>query len=121
MENKTRKPRVRKPILIHIVGLLWFDRVNGNTYHATRTTLTYRDQTTTQHTTPFSYGYGDQYIYSALHNLVEKKLLPGIKIYPKGHPNAGRPEQLWQYCSREKISKVCTKHENCKKRELMNI
>jgi len=51
----------------------WFDRVNGNTYHACRITRT-RDGATIR--CPFQYGYGDQYRYTALEAMARAKWLP---------------------------------------------
>ena len=58
---------------IAIVGALWFDKVNGNTYHNTKIV----DLTTGEtYYTGYSYGYGDSYVYDSYY-FIEKKL----KIY----------------------------------------
>ena len=51
----------------------WFDKVNGNTYHACRITRT-RDGAVL--CCPFQYGYGDQYQYTALEAMARAKWLP---------------------------------------------
>ena len=51
----------------------WFDKVNGNTYHACKITRT-RDGETLA--CPYEYGYGDQYRQTALLAMAENKWLP---------------------------------------------
>lgn len=51
----------------------WFDRVNGNTYHACRIT---RASDGARLHCPFQYGYGDQYRYTALEAMAKAKWLP---------------------------------------------
>ena len=51
----------------------WFDRVNGNTYHACQVTRC-RDGAALY--CPFQYGYGEQYRTTALTAMVAAKWLP---------------------------------------------
>lgn len=71
-------------------AVLWFDKVNGNTYHSVRIT---RCRDGEAITVPFTYGYGDQYRYSALKRMAEAKWLPvkyrkSVYIYERenNHP-----------------------------------
>jgi hypothetical protein len=47
---------------IFIEGRLWFDKINGNTYHAVKIEANGR----TIHYIPITYGYEDMYLYTAL-------------------------------------------------------
>ena len=71
---------------LHIEGRLWFDRVNGNTYHSARATI----GGVLQIGVPFQYGYGEQYVYSAQEKLAELGYLPIER-----HEN-GSVKPLWQ-------------------------
>ena len=51
----------------------WFDKVNGNTYHACRITRTSDGK---HICCPFQYGYGDQYRHTALLAMAKAKWLP---------------------------------------------
>lgn len=55
------------------VAILWFDRVNGNTYHSVRITRT-RDGKVFY--CPFQCGYGEQYRQTALEAMEKAKWLP---------------------------------------------
>lgn len=54
-------------------AVLWFDRVNGNTYHSVMVTRC-RDGKTLA--VPFRYGYGDSYRQSALDAMASAKWVP---------------------------------------------
>jgi len=55
-----------------VVAKEWRDKVNGNSYFSAQIEST-EDGSTTK--LPFQYGYGDQYRYEALRELVKKGLL----------------------------------------------
>jgi hypothetical protein len=58
--------------MIHIEGRRWFQRTYGNTYHSVRI---YKDGELISHL-PFNYGYGDQYLQTALDTLKAYGLAP---------------------------------------------
>lgn len=53
-----------------IIGRRWFDKTYGNTYHSAEICI---DENTVK--IPFQYGYGDQYIYTAIDYLKKEKLI----------------------------------------------
>lgn len=63
------KPATRT---LRIVGRRWFQKTYGNTYHTAEIILDGK----TIHKTPISYGYGDQYLTSAVEWLQSVGLLP---------------------------------------------
>ena len=78
---------------IIIIGLKWFDKFNGNTYHAA---ITYVDGIA--YYTGYQYGYGDQYQWSAAETLEAAGVITRLR-----YPYNGNPEALWTYCERNKI------------------
>jgi len=100
---------------IDINALEWFDKVNGNSYFAGTVTLNYGLPDEKTHKMPFQYGYGDQYI-QASGDLLQREGL--INLKKEGYKYN---ILLWQYCRDNNIILRKTKHENCKKKELMNI
>ena len=95
---------------IDVNALEWFDRINGNSYFAGTVTVNYAMQSEKTYAIPFQYGYGDSYQHAALNVLKENKAL---------RDKYNRP--LWKYCENNGIILRTTKHENCKKSELLNI
>ncbi len=96
-----------KPRSIVIIGRLWFDRVNGNTYHSAQVLA----DGVPVAIAPFQYGYGDQWQYSAAEALEKAELMPG-----REHHSNGSAEPLWSWCRRQDIafnytSAHCTKRE----------
>ena len=71
----------------HISGRRWFDRVNGNTYHSARV---FADGELVA-VVPFQYGYDDAWLQSAMVEMVEAGILPGLRSGPH---DTLRP--LWQ-------------------------
>ena len=65
-----------------VVAKEWRDKVNGNSYFSAQIEST-EDGSKTK--LPFQYGYGDQYKYEALRELVKEKLLEE-KIFPSDQP-----------------------------------
>jgi len=61
---------------MHIEGRRWFERTNGNTYHSVRIFIEGEIITV-----PFTYGYGDQYLQTALEELRSQLLIPDDKSY----------------------------------------
>jgi hypothetical protein len=54
-------------------AIRWFDRANGNTYHASRIT---RVRDGAQITVPLTYGYGNHYQHTALEAMAKARWLP---------------------------------------------
>ena len=63
----------RPSYLYTVEAVRWFDRVNGNTYHACRVTR-HRDGACVR--SAFTYGYDLKYRQTALELMAEKKWLP---------------------------------------------
>ena len=53
----------------------WFDRVNGNSYFSAQIVVDFGLDTEKSFFIPFSYGYGDFYLWEALRILKEAKVL----------------------------------------------
>ena len=100
---------------IDVNALEWFDKINGNSYFAGTVTVNYGTKTEKSFNMPYQYGYGDMYKQIAMETLVNESVIK-VEKYPYG----GYPP-LWQYCSDNGIILRTVKHENCKKRELLNI
>ena len=63
MNTETETPKIAPTInSLFIEGRLWFDKVNGNTYHAVRIEANGR----VIHQIPITYGYETAYQYTAL-------------------------------------------------------
>lgn len=56
---------------------------------------------------PFQYGYGEQYVYETMRQLIKKGFIVADDVTP-----------LWRYCEENKIVLRYDKEKNCKKREL---
>jgi hypothetical protein len=88
---------MENPKVITIVGRKWFDRVNGNTYHSVRAyvdgELSFEE--------PYTYGYGDQYRWTALAGLIENGHFADIERY-----NSGITESLSRYCDKHGIKLI---------------
>ena len=52
-------------------GRRWFDKVNGNTYHSRKVTVTYSDDSKDVLINNFSYGYGNDWFHQSLDDLVK--------------------------------------------------
>ena len=79
---------------ITIIGKRWFERVNGNTYHSVIALVNGKQVVNVR----FNYGYGDQYVQTAMKLLEVGKFLPNIEHYKNG-----ATESLWSYCEKNKI------------------
>ena len=64
---------MKRKIKFVVTAARWFDRVNGNTYHACQVTRC-RDGAVLR--CPWQYGYGDQYRYTALEAMAAAKWIP---------------------------------------------
>jgi hypothetical protein len=59
---------------LHIEGRRWFQRTYGNTYHSVRIWI---DGVEVAYL-PYQYGYGDQFLETALDWLREQKMIPDV-------------------------------------------
>jgi len=62
-----------------VVAKEWRDKVNGNSYFSAQIEST---EDGSMSKLPFQYGYGDQYKYEAVRELVKEGLLEETKEYP---------------------------------------
>jgi len=76
-----------------VIGRLWFDKVNGNTYHSVNV---YVDGKHAFYV-PLTYGYGNHYLQTAGEEL-EKRGLIKLEKY-----KSGGKQSLWQYCKDNNI------------------
>jgi hypothetical protein len=53
----------------------WFDKINGNTYHSVKITRC-KDSKVLVDKYPYTYGYGEQYKYTALNLMLNNKWIP---------------------------------------------
>lgn len=81
---------------ITIIGRRWFDKVNGNTYFSSEGIINGEKVVSI----PFSYGYGEQYVYDTYKAMQEEGYMPDVKQ----HEN-GSCEPFWSYCERKGITK----------------
>ncbi len=89
---------------ITIIGRRWFDRVNGNTYHSCECLINGQPVANV----PFSYGYGNQYEYSAMNKLAELGYLPGYDSQTVA----------WRYCEDRGIAYHATHSDVNRKKDL---
>lgn len=69
---------------VYVHGLLWWDKVNGNTYHAGSVTLFFDNGKKLWYQIPFSYGSGSQYETTAAEILETAGFMPDRKKYTHG-------------------------------------
>lgn len=60
--------------MLHIEARRWFERTNGNTYHSVRI---FKDGEQIVFL-PFQYGYGEQWLQTALDWMREQGLIPNV-------------------------------------------
>jgi hypothetical protein len=51
---------------INVAAKEWFDKINGNSYFSADVQVIYHNKQVKNFKIPFSYGYGDSYIFKAL-------------------------------------------------------
>ena len=78
----------------------WRDKINGNTYHSVNVLNTQNNEMIAS---PFSYGYGSQFIQSASDIMLEKKWI-------------NKPLKSTDFLEIHIIDQ-----ENCKKKEVINF
>lgn len=79
----TNIPTSEQVHAITLIGGLWFDKINGNSYNRCKIYL----NGVLVHVTPFKYGYGDYYLQAAAEWL-QKNVFTDMK----------ENESLWRYC-----------------------
>jgi len=89
-----------------VIAKEWFDKANGNSYFSAR--IFVDNDTENAIILPFQYGYGSQYEWEAHQELVKRGLLP----------EESEKSVLSVACRDKDINLICTKHENCKKRDV---
>lgn len=106
--------RKRKLKGIQVIGKRWFQKVYGNTYHSCKVLVSYDGFSWEEiGYCPFTYGYGSQYLQSAIKLLDKAGLIPDIK-----YQEHGGYEQLWSYIRDRKIMFIDTVHDVNTKKEL---
>jgi hypothetical protein len=95
---------------ITVVGRLWFNRGQGNTYHSAEILVNGRPV----HKIPYEYGYGNQYEESAAEWLEASGFMPGRKR----SPNTGGRESLRLYCERHDVAYSSSSTDVSRKKDL---
>jgi len=80
--------------MFHVEGRRWFDKINGNTYHAVRI---WKDGELLT-SIPYQYGYGNQWEYTACDWLEKNGYIP------REHHSNGSTTPSWQVFKDYKIS-----------------
>ena len=93
---------------ITVIGRRWFDRVNGNTYHAGEVLVNGKHAATVE----YQYGYGDQYIETAA------QLLDKAGLIDRAAYSFGGREPLWRYCEDHEIAYSAHVSDVSRKRDL---
>jgi len=88
-------------------GKMWFDKINGNTYHSVRITDTKTKKTLF---CEWQYGYDDQYKYTSLKAMLKNKWLP--KKY--------NDDNCQSYERENNYPIKWISEENCLKKDLIN-
>ena len=100
---------------LHVTGLEWHDKINGNHYFGTQICInldaSHKPQMTLK--IPFQNGYDDQYLHSANHLL--KKMFPksfwakkGWNIYHAARVYRFRLEAYKiKNCTKKRVKEVC--------------
>lgn len=93
--------------LFTVEALRWFERRNGNTYHACLVT---RHQDGAQLKCPFTYGYGRQYEQTALEAMLKAEWIP-----------ARYTDQLWMYERENEYPIIWIMRDASTKRDLIEL
>jgi hypothetical protein len=99
------------PKRIHVEARTWFDRVNGNTYHAVTVTVNEGMKNETVLKVPFTYGYDRAFIQSAVEAL---RKAGRIKMNENQH-------NLPRYCRESRIKYTERVEEVRRESELKNF
>jgi hypothetical protein len=82
---------------IQVLGRRWFQRTYGNTYHVADIWVTFADGSEHKLFAEYAYGYGEQYLETALKTLADAGLAQTQQT------QYGR-ETMRQYCERNGIA-----------------
>lgn len=96
-----------KIFTIDIQAKEWFDKVNGNSYHAGEITINFGKENEKNFYFSLTYGYGDSYKQSALKLLADKNIFPTNDII-----------KLHEYIKNNSIEVRANIVRDCKKSEL---
>ena len=105
--QKTKKMKTQKTKKIIITAKEWFDKKNGNSYFAAKIEVENEILFI-----PFSYGYGESYLYEAIKLLIKENYIPATV------QNAW---MLKNYCNDKKIVLFYEIQRKCLKRELKQL
>jgi hypothetical protein len=89
---------------VDIIAKEWRDEVNGNSYYSMRVIIDMYLESEKVHLIPFTYGYGDSYLYEATSLLTSKGLLSSFVL---------------SYCKDNGIIVRYGKQTACKKSEVI--
>ena len=95
---------------VDVIAREWFDKINGNSYFSMRITINYQMKTEKSFSVPMQSGYGDHYRDVAFQELITRGYItkpPTGIVY-------------WRYYMANNIIARHTKHENCKKQDLLS-
>lgn len=96
-----------KVFTIDIQAKEWFDKINGNSYHAGEVTINYGNDNAQTFTFGLTYGYDDSYKQTAFKLLADKNILPIKEIGSR-----------YDYIKNNKIEVRANIVRGCKKSEL---
>ncbi len=99
--------QTQKTNKIIITAKQWFDKKNGNSYFAAKIELEYETLFI-----PFTYGYGEAYLYESIKLLIKENYLPAT---------VQNGWMLENYCNDNNIVLYYGIQRNCLKRELKQL
>jgi len=97
-----------KIFTIDIEAKEWFDKINGNSYHAGSVTVNFGLESEQTLNFGFTYGYGEQYKQTAFKTLCDTNILPKLDF-----------TKLYDYIKNNGIEVRASITMGCKKSELM--
>lgn len=101
------KTKTEKTNKIIITAKEWFDKVNGNSYFAAKIELENENLFL-----PFTYGYGEAYLYESIKLLIKENYLP---------TTVQNFRALNNYCNDNNIVLFYSIQTKCLKRELKQL
>jgi len=101
--------------MIIIDGRKWFDKVNGNTYHGVTVTIKHKTGDDIILNSGMVYGYGEQYIQTAIELIQKAGYCLGLPEAYKGQSEYCKIQDFMRN-NRNKFYITCK--DNCKKRDL---
>lgn len=101
--------------MIIIDGRKWFDKVNGNTYHGVTVTIKHNKGDDLILNSGMHYGYGEQYIQTAVELIQKAGYLLGL---PDLYKTQSEYNKVQEYMRNNRNKFYVTCKDNCKKRDL---